>query len=80
MTFAQKTYSVMQARSFDVPYHKPRRTWAGRGSGALCDLCGEPIDADQIEYEVELAIDTCNPVLNLHLSCFEEWTASGTEG
>ena len=79
MSLAQKTYSVMQARSPGLPYRKPRRTWAGRGSGAVCDVCGETIDADQIEYEVELPADHSNTVLNMHLSCFEEWTASGTD-
>jgi hypothetical protein len=51
------------------------RTWAGRGSGARCDLCRGIISEDQIEYEVELA-DARNRVLTLHLDCYEQWAIS----
>lgn len=64
----------------NVPYRKPRRMWAGHGSGTLCDLCGEPIQADQIEYEVELADDGGTPALNLHIGCFETWALSALKG
>jgi hypothetical protein len=55
---------------------QPNRAWAGRGSGALCDLCHQTIDEDQIEYEVELP-ETRNRILTLHLDCYERWVVSG---
>jgi hypothetical protein len=79
MRDARKTCNVMDAGLPGVPYYKPCRTWAGHGSGARCDLCGLPIDPDQIEYEVELPPDACDSVLNLHLACYEAWSAPATE-
>ena len=38
-----------------LPYEEPMRTWAGHGTGALCNVCGLAIRAHDIEYEVELA-------------------------
>lgn len=72
---ARKTCEGTEAESPGVPYFKPCRTWAGHGSGTRCDLCGQPIDSDQIEYEVEPAPDAGDPVLNLHLACYETWSA-----
>ncbi len=59
-----------------VPGGKPaNRAWAGRGTGARCDLCHEIIDADQVEYEVEVP-ERHNRFLTLHLDCYERWTMS----
>lgn len=79
MSLAPKPLSWLDARSMNVPYRKPRRTWAGHGNGAPCDLCGEPIESDQIEYEVEFSDDGRIPALNLHIACFEVWTTTGLE-
>ena len=49
------------------------RAWAGRGTGARCDLCHEPIAADQLEYEIELRPATCARAMILHLGCYERW-------
>ncbi len=76
MEVARKPRGAADASLACVPYRKPIRTWAGHGSGALCDLCHLPIEADQIEYELELSSDACVPVLNMHLGCYEEWCAS----
>lgn len=54
---------------------KPNRAWAGRGSGARCDLCHQVIDEDQVEYEVEIP-DVRDRTLTLHLECYERWTIS----
>jgi hypothetical protein len=75
MEAARKTRRA-HAQFMSVPYQTPTRTWAGRGSGKLCDLCQQPIEADQIEYEVELPAGACVAVLNMHLGCYEEWTTS----
>jgi hypothetical protein len=52
---------------------KPPRTWAGRGKGTRCDHCHQPIEADQIEYEVELTADERLQTVSLHFECYEEW-------
>jgi hypothetical protein len=62
-----------EAQVVDAPNEIPPRTWAGRGQGACCDLCHEPIDTDQIEYEVELAADLRSRTVRLHLDCYEQW-------
>lgn len=53
------------------------RTWAGHGTGALCDGCGNSIEAHEIEYEVELPADSANPALHFHLDCYRFWTGRG---
>ena len=63
-----------ESRHVGLPYRKPMRTWAGRGTGAPCRACGGPIGADQIEYEVELEPSaTERPVLRMHLECYQSW-------
>jgi hypothetical protein len=56
-----------------LPYRKPRRTWAGRGTGTGCDLCGRPIQSHQIEYEIELYGAAPDDLVHLHLDCFQHW-------
>jgi hypothetical protein len=54
--------------------HLPRicaaRTWAGNGSGAVCVLCEAPIDASQIEYEVEWSKGIDTELLRFHELCY----------
>jgi hypothetical protein len=52
----------------------PLRTWAGRGTGVVCNGCGEPIQAHEVEYEVELPPGGDAPALNFHLVCYRNWT------
>jgi hypothetical protein len=61
-----------------LPYQEPLRTWAGRGTGALCNLCGLAIKAHDIEYEVELASAGSSRELRFHFNCYRIWeTQSG---
>lgn len=53
---------------------EPLRTWAGRGTGAICNACGAPIQAHEIEYEVEMPAGSAAPSLNFHLMCYRNWT------
>ncbi len=73
---AARRTRVAEAQYAAVPYQKPMRTWAGHGSGALCDLCRQPIEADQIEYELELPPGAQAAALNMHLACYEKWSAA----
>ena len=56
-----------------LPYQEPMRTWAGHGTGALCSLCGLPIRAQDIEYEVELAPAAGSRGLQFHVQCYRVW-------
>jgi hypothetical protein len=56
-----------------LPYQEPLRTWAGYGTGALCNLCGLPIRAEAIEYEVELASGGNPRTLHFHFNCYRLW-------
>jgi hypothetical protein len=61
-----------------MPRREPLRTWAGHGTGAICNGCGEPIQAHEIEYEVELPPGADVPALNFHLVCYRSWTGRGS--
>ncbi len=56
-----------------LPYQEPLRTWAGHGTGVLCNLCGRTIKATDIEYEVELAPAGNPRGLHFHFNCYREW-------
>jgi len=55
-----------------LPLHLPDRIIAGHGSGSKCTACDQPVNADEIEYDVE---DPRNDAarLNLHLECYLVW-------
>jgi len=63
-------------RSGKLPGRSPERTWAGRGCGAACMICGQPINADELEYELEFApsADSKKQEGNhIHIACFWAW-------
>ena len=37
----------------ELPPGVSSRVWGGRGSGQLCSLCGQPIDFNDVEIELE---------------------------
>jgi PAS domain S-box-containing protein len=52
--------------------HPPGHVRGGQGTGASCDLCGESIHPDKIEFEVQLI--AARPLTHrLHLRCYEVW-------
>ena len=57
---------------------EPLRTWAGHGTGVTCNGCGEPIQAKEIEYEVEMPAGSDAASLNFHLVCYRNWTGRGS--
>ena len=57
-----------------MPQREPLRTWAGHGTGVICNGCGESIQAHEIEYEVEMPPGSDVPALNFHLACYRTWT------
>jgi hypothetical protein len=58
-------------------YQKPLRTWASRGTGASCDLCGGRINPHEIEYQIELASDGVTRMLYMHFACHQRWASEG---
>jgi len=69
------------AEKVDLPLmrqREPLRTWAGHGTGAICNACGAPVQAHEIEYEVEMPAGSAAPTLNFHLMCYRNWTGRGS--
>jgi hypothetical protein len=56
---------------------EPLRTWAGHGTGVTCNGCGEPIQTNEIEYEVEMPPGGEVATLNFHLACYRVWADRG---
>jgi hypothetical protein len=55
---------------------KPLRTWAGRGTGAACNFCGHSIQAQEVEYEIELPPAGAGRSLRFHFNCYRAWEAA----
>ncbi len=69
-------HELARARIEDgrLPCDAPETMWGGRGTGARCEVCEQPIGAGEIEYEVQLLADrplTCS----LHFRCHAAWVA-----
>jgi hypothetical protein len=59
-----------------LPRRDPDWTRGGPGIDVPCNVCGHPITSDQVEYEVQFALDGGNPGwdrFHLHLRCFVVW-------
>jgi hypothetical protein len=69
-----------------LPDRSAERTWAGRGCGAPCAICGRPINADELEYELEFATGDNTTAAgthsaagkpladyHVHIGCFWAW-------
>ena len=64
-----------------LPARRPDRTWGGPGVGALCAVCNEPVTKDELEFEIQFAIDGVEPGLDkfhVHLRCFAAWEIERT--
>jgi hypothetical protein len=70
----QKVRDAIQAGK--LPRSQPERTWGGRGCGASCTICGEPVKREDIEFELEFASGDEDPEPrnhHVHLQCFTAW-------
>ena len=47
----------------------PQKYFAGKGTGQLCDVCEQPITAEDLEYE----LDTDGRTLRFHERCADIW-------
>jgi hypothetical protein len=58
----------------DLPVDRPpNKIYAGYGSGATCDACGDPIHRAQVEYELNYPEE--HRTFRLHLGCAGLWEA-----
>jgi hypothetical protein len=61
-------------RSRVLPARRPERMWGGSGSGKACPVCANPIEAPEMELEVEFAAGShSGHEFHFHLRCFAAW-------
>jgi hypothetical protein len=58
-----------------IPRESPTGLWGGNGSGESCPVCGQCVDASEMELEMEFAVASTIGVreFHLHLPCFAAW-------
>jgi hypothetical protein len=59
-----------------LPGRRPERMWGGRGSGAECAICGDPLEPEQFEFELQFAANGAHHDLaacHVHIRCFAAW-------
>lgn len=56
----------------NLPNRRPDRMWGGPGAGARCTICGAPVKHDELELEMEFAVDAgAGPSKHhVHIRCF----------
>jgi hypothetical protein len=59
-----------------LPSQPQQYLWAGAGNGQPCSLCDRPIDAGQIEYELQFNTRPLT-VYRFHRICHEAWELEG---
>jgi hypothetical protein len=58
-----------------LPAKPPRnKIYAGYGSGAVCDACGDSIQPSDVEYELNYPDE--QRTFRLHLGCASLWEAA----
>ena len=57
-----------------VPAVRPKGTWGGNGTGALCAICGLSIPRDEMGFEVEFPGEAAPArTYHLHTQCLAAW-------
>lgn len=49
------------------------RLWAGPGTQCRCESCGQIIEPDELEYELEFRHASQSMTIRVHLQCWENW-------
>src|SRR6516164_3941036 len=66
-----RALAVQHIKDGRLPVALSNLIYAGYGQGVPCDLCGLPIDADDIEYNVTDPRDDGS--LQFHIACHFTW-------
>lgn len=73
--------SVLRARAREamktgnLPDDRPERLWGGQGSGAPCAVCGEIVEKEDVELELQFnSHQVAGATLyRAHAQCFAAW-------
>ena len=57
-----------------LPSTVPKSVGAGPGTGAACDLCGQSIEPNQVEYELK-----GNGTFRFHMQCHAIWQLAAVD-
>jgi hypothetical protein len=72
----EKACAVIRAGK--LPSRAPDSTWGGPGVGAPCSICDLPVEADQMELEIQFAHDGGLDKYHVHIRCFAAWELERT--
>jgi hypothetical protein len=56
-----------------LPCVRQDHTWAGKGTGLDCLVCGRPITSQQVEFELQFATQPTRFVVRMHRQCLAIW-------
>lgn len=58
-----------------LPDHRPEHMWGGPGSGESCAVCGNAVDKDDVELELQFTSGHSSGTANYHVHgrCFAAW-------
>jgi hypothetical protein len=66
-----------------LPRQPPSRLWGGPGVNAPCAVCDRPVRTDEMEFEVQFALDGGAPhfdVYHVHTRCYAVWELAREDG
>jgi hypothetical protein len=56
-----------------VPDARLDRLWAGPGTSSPCEGCGEVINAEETEYDLDYRQADRRVVIRMHRQCYDDW-------
>jgi len=60
-------------RAGTLPLQPPDRSWAGRGTGEACGVCGVRIEPTSPEYDLEFGSHAIPVFVRFHRVCLAVW-------
>lgn len=63
------------AKTGNLPNRRPEHVWGGPGSGESCAVCGDAVDKEDVELELQFASKQGDSATNYHVHarCFAVW-------
>ena len=59
----------IRSGALPLPPEPPHKYFAGKGTGQRCDVCEQPITAEELEYELDIGGRT----IRFHEKCLDMW-------